>query len=170
MKITNKISKFSIFHNYDVNIDEYLNAVSEVKQNMKNQEWFGCFTKDAILGIIAGGGDLWTLYNGNELVCSMMGIPSNVKDIEKFKLQLDYKIVIDYGPMFVVPKYIGNGLQYMCINYMNDYYIKKKYKYAITTIHPSNLFSINNFIKSGFIFSSEQTFPRGERKIYIKKY
>ena len=55
---------------------------------------------------------IWLYYLNNAFVCSMMSIPSSEKDMVKFGLDFDYREVIDYGPMFVNPKYVGNSLQY----------------------------------------------------------
>ncbi len=86
---------------------------------------------------------------------SMMSIPSNEEDMIKFDLDLDYKEVIDYGPMFVNPKYVGNNLQYQMLKYLDEYVKSKSYKIAIGTVHPDNIYSINNLIKDGFILTGK---------------
>ena len=95
-------------------------------------------------------------------------IPSAENALSKFELDLDYKDVVDYGPMFVNSKYIGNGLQYQMLKVLDEYCINKKYKYAISTIHPDNIYSINSLIKDKFIFFNQKEFKRGLRNIYLK--
>ena len=108
-------------------------------------------------------------YKDNEPVCSMMIIPSTQKDMDKFELGLNHMEVVDYGPMMVNPKYIGNKLQLQMLEKLDDYGKLNGYKYAVSTIHPDNIFSINNFLKDSFEFGNQKEFKRGIRNIYIKK-
>lgn len=96
----------------------------------------------------------------------MMIIPSSEKNLSKFKFDLCYKEVIDYGPMFVNPKYIGNGLQYQMLKAIDNYCQSLGYKYAITTVHPDNIYSINNLIKDNFEHKNTKELKRGIRNIY----
>ena len=48
--------------------------------------------------------------------------------------------------------------------------IKKGYKYAVGTVHPDNIYSINNLIKGKFIKIGQKEFKRGLRDIYFKTY
>lgn len=98
-----------------------------------------------------------------------MSIPSSEKDMVKFGLDFDYREVIDYGPMFVNPKYVGNNLQYQMLKYLDEYVKSKGYGTAIWTIHPDNIYSINNLIKDGFVLTDQRNFKRGTRNIYVKK-
>ena len=66
----------------------------------------------------------------------MMSIPSSEKDMVKFDLYFDYREVIDYGPMFVNPKYVGNKLQYQMLNELDKYSIDKNYNFVVATIPP----------------------------------
>ena len=43
------------------------------------------------------------------------------------------------------------------------------YKYAASTIHPDNIYSITNFIKDNFEHKNTKTFKRGIRNIYLKQ-
>ena len=99
----------------------------------------------------------------------MMLIPSTAKDITKFELDLDYREVADYGPMFVNPKYVGHGLQHQMLQVLDNYCINNNYKYAISTIHPDNIYSINNLEKDNFKYKNKKEFKRGIRNIYVKK-
>lgn len=98
-----------------------------------------------------------------------MPLPSTEKDIKKFNLNLDYKEVVDYGPVFVNPKYIGNNLQLQMLEKINKLSLKKGYKYVVTTVHPENNYSINNLLKSGFVLIGTRKFNRGVRNIYLKE-
>lgn len=84
-------------------------------------------------------------------------------------MDLDYKDVVDYGQMFVNPKYVSNGLQYQMLKELDNYCIKLGYN-AIGTIHPDNIYSINNLLKDDFKLVGIKEFTRGIRNIYLKKY
>lgn len=138
----------------NIDLDKYIEYREYVKSYMEHPEWLGDFTKEDL---------------DNNFVCSMMTIPSSEKNMIKFELDLDYKKVIDYGPMFVNPKYVGNKLQYQMLNELDKYSIDKNYNFVVATIHPDNIYSINNFIKDNFKQTSTKEFKRGLRNIYVKK-
>ena len=101
--------------NKDINIDEYIKFRELVKQNMECPEWLGDFTKEDLISMQDDNAIIWIYYLDNEPVCSMMLIPSTEKSLEKFNLDLCCDDVVDYGPMFVNPKYVGNKLQYQML-------------------------------------------------------
>ena len=85
-------------------------------------------------------------------------------------MDLNYREVVDYGPMFVNPKYVGNKLQYQMLQKIDKYSKMLGYKYAVGTIHPDNKYSINNLVKAGFELKGIRTFKRGVRNIYLKEF
>ena len=154
----------------NINLDNYLEFKKIVKENMKHPEWLGDFSKDDLISMQKTGTKIWIFYNDNDPVCSMMAIPSTKKDMDSFEINLDCKDVIDYGPMFVMPKYVGNKLQYQMLKMLDKYSIEKGYKYAASTVHPDNIFSINNLLKDGFEKTDQKEFERGIRNIYVKEF
>lgn len=153
----------------NIDLDKYIEYREYVKSNMQHPEWLGDLTKEDLEKLLSSGTKIWIYYLDNDFVCSMMSIPSSEKDMVKFDLNLDYKEVIDYGPMFVNHKYVGNKLQYQMLKYLDEYVKSKGYKTAIGTIHPDNIYSINNLIKDDFILTGSRNFKRGTRNIYVKK-
>lgn len=154
---------------YDINLEEYVNFRELVKKNMTNPEWLGDFSIEDLEHLLANNSKIWMYYKDNEPVCSMMIIPSTQKDMDKFELGLNHMEVVDYGPMMVSPKYIGNRLQLQMLQKLDNYSKSKGYKYVVSTIHPDNTFSINNFLKDDFELSNQKEFKRGIRNIYTKK-
>ena len=100
----------------NIDLDKYIEYREYVKSYMEHPEWLGDFTKEDLEKLLNSGTKIWIYYLDNNFVCSMMTIPSSEKNMIKFELDLDYKKVIDYGPMFVNPKYVGNKLQYQMLN------------------------------------------------------
>ena len=152
----------------DVNIDIYINFIDNIKQSMEYPEWLGDFSKQDLNIMLNNGSKIFIYYLDNEPVCSIIFIPSDKKSISKFELDLDYHKVADYGPMFVNPKYVGNGLQYQMLVEMDKYCINSGYKYSISTVHLNNTYSINNLLKDKFVMCGQKNFKRGIRNIYLK--
>ena len=150
-------------------IDEYLKFYLYVRDNMEHPEWLGVLSKDDIEFMLCNGSHIWIWFYKDEFVCSIMAIPSRQKDIIKFGFNFDYNVVIDYGPMIVNPKFVGNGLQYQMLLFLDNYAKKNNYEYAITTIHPNNHYSINNVVEDNFNFHKLLDFSRGKRNVYYKK-
>lgn len=98
----------------NINVDEYLAFREQVKNSMKYPDWLGDFSRDDLTFLLQRGVKIWIYYNEDEPVCSMMLIPCDENALSSFGLnmQMDYRNVVDYGPMFVNPKYVGNKLQY----------------------------------------------------------
>lgn len=155
--------------NENIDIEEYIKFKELVKQNMKYPEWLGDFTKDDLINMLNSNCIIWVYYLNDESVCSMMLIPSSEESINKFGVSLNYKEVIDYGPMFVNHKYVGNKLQYQMLKELDEYSLKLGYKYAIGTIHPDNIYSINNLLADEFKLIGTKEFKRGIRNIYLKE-
>lgn len=154
--------------NEDINIDEYIKYINSVKESMKYPEWLGDFSKEDLIFLLNNNSKIWMYYLNNEFVCSMMLIPANKKSLTSFGIDLNPEEVIDYGPIFINHKYIGNGLQYQMLQKLDEYCIKNGYKYAISTVHPDNIYSINNFVKDKFINIDSINLKRGKRNIYLK--
>ena len=154
----------------NINLDEYINFREMVKENMEYPEWLGDFTKEDLIYMLNNKSKIWIYYLDNDPVCSMMLIPSTEKALTKFEIDLNYNEVVDYGPMFVNPKYVGNGLQYKMLKELYEYCKKIGYKFAASTIHPDNIYSIKNLIKDDFKLIGTKEFKRGKRNIYLKKY
>ena len=156
--------------NKDIDIDEYIEFREMVKQNMRYPEWLGDFSREDLINILKDNSIIWCYYLDSDPVCSMMMLPSTEKSLNKFGIDLNYNEVVDYGPMFVSPKYVGNGLQYQMLTELDSYCMEQGYKYAVSTIHPDNSYSITNLLKDDFELVGTKKFTRGIRNIYIKKY
>lgn len=153
----------------DINLDNYIAFREKVKSSMPYPEWLGDFSRDDLIELLANGSKIWIYYFSDIPVCSMMLIPASEESLSKFGLSLNYKEVADYGPMFVDPKYVGNGLQYQMLKALDQYCSNLGYKYAVSTIHPDNSYSINNLVKDEFSLQSQRYFKRGLRNIYLKR-
>lgn len=153
----------------NINLDDYINERDLIKINMEYPEWLGDFEKEDLEYELKHGAKIWMFYDDDKFVCSMMIIPSTEKVLKKFDIDYEYTTVIDYGPMFVNPKYVGNGLQLQMLEYEDNYAKNNGYMFSLVTIHPENKYSINNILKDGFEYRCQKELSRGIRNIYIKK-
>lgn len=151
-------------------IDDYIRFVDNVKSSMSHKEWLGDFEKEDYKYLLSNGSMIYIWKYNNEIVASGMLIPATQKDLVKFNLkELDVEIVMDFGPEMVAQDYRGNGLQKDILLYLLNICKNTGYKYAITTIHPENIYSISNVEKVGFKINGEVTLKRGQRLILVKK-
>lgn len=154
--------------NENIDLDEYISFRSYVKEHMEHPEWLGDFTKEDLKIMLKKNSKIWIYYLNSVPVCSMMLIPTDKKSLDKFGVYLALEEVVDYGPMMVHPEYVGNGLQYQMLQAIDAYSIANGYKYAVGTIHPDNIYSINNLLKDEFKLMGQKEFTRGLRNIYVK--
>ncbi len=153
----------------NIDLDKYIEFREDVKSRMEHPEWLGDFTKEDLKELLKNGSKIWVFYINNEEVCSTMAIPARKKDMDKFDLNIDFKKTIDYGPTFVNDKFRGNKLQLQMTKFLDDFYINKGYEYAVSTIHPDNIYSINNLLGDDFKKVGFKELKRGPRNIYSKK-
>lgn len=165
----NKINIKDLIVVEKINIDQYIKFREQVKETMNNPEWLGDFTREDIELLLQENSKIWVYYSKEIPICSMMIIPATKKSLIKFELNYKVQEVIDYGPMFVNPNYIGNNLQYQMLRELDEISRKKGYRYAVVTVHPDNIYSIRNLEKDKFKLINTKNFERGTRNIYLKE-
>ena len=165
----NKINIKDLIVVEKINIDQYIKFREQVKETMNNPEWLGDFTREDIELLLQENSKIWVYYSKKIPICSMMIIPATKKSLIKFELNYKVQEVIDYGPMFVNPNYIGNNLQYQMLRELDEISRKKGYRYAVVTVHPDNMYSIRNLEKDKFKLINTKNFERGTRNIYLKE-
>lgn len=165
----NKINIKDLIVVEKINIDQYIKFREQVKETMNYPEWLGDFTREDIELLLQENSKIWVYYSKEIPICSMMIIPATKKSLKKFELNYKEQEVIDYGPMFVNPNYIGNNLQYQMLRELDEISRKKGYRYAVVTVHPDNIYSIRNLEKDKFKLINTKNFERGTRNIYLKE-
>lgn len=93
------------------------------------------------------------------------------KDALDKLLLIDYKVneVGECGAVLVNEKYWGNGLQLQMLDFLENYANKINKKYILTTVHPDNVYSIDNFKNKNYLFKNTFDLHRGKRNLYIKE-
>lgn len=111
-------------------------------------------------------------YNGELAGISILYYPG---DDESDNLSLYLKNVdtkglksANYKLCIVKPKYRGNSLQYELGKILEQMAVKSGVKLMCATVHPDNIYSINNVLKLGFIYNRTLTKYGLERNLYYK--
>lgn len=67
--------------NENINLDKYIDFREKVKKQMEYPEWLGDLSKDDLIKLINSDSKIWIYYLNEELICSMMLIPSDEKSL-----------------------------------------------------------------------------------------
>ena len=154
----------------DFDLDDYFKFYKYVKSNMENKDWLSDMSREVVSEIINEGGKIFLYTFQDEIVCSMMYIPTNNKSLKKYDINYDCNIVASCGPMLVSPKYIGNKLQLAMLKRLDRYASLLGKTYIFTKASPDNIYSINNIIDDGYQFIKTYKSSHGSFKnIYLKK-
>ena len=152
----------------NVNINDYLQLYTYVRENMPNPEWLGTFSDEEIKEILSMGGKIWLYYDNEYLVCSMFYIPSNQKSLNKRNISVSEKETGSLGPIMVSPDYVGKGYMLKMLKVFNEYCNSIGIKYIFTKAHSQNLYSINNMYKDGYVLVDEYDNERGKMFALLK--
>ena len=152
----------------NINMDDYLDLYTIVRENMEHPNWLGTFEREDIEKILQTGGKIWLYYDNDIPVCSMFYIPASNKSLKKHNIEYDEKVTGSLGPIMVRKEYIGNGFQRAMLEKLNKYVETIGKKHIFTKAHADNIYSINNFLKDGYIVVNEYENERGKMKAFIK--
>lgn len=152
----------------NIDIDEYYEYFLKTKSEMENPDWLGDLKKEDFKQLISQGSKIWTYFYKNSFVCSYMYIVATQKGINNLGLDYEEKECADCGPMFVKKEYRGNGLQLQMLKKLEDYCMKKGFRYILTTANPDNIYSSNNMVKAGYKRVGFKHLKRGPREIYVR--
>lgn len=165
-----KLTNFKIITDKEIDIEKYLKFYKSITDNLPDETWLGNFKKEIIEEIISTKGKIWIWLNENEIVCSIMYIKATEKGLNKLQIEnINFDEIGECGAVLVNEKYRGNGLQYQMLEFFEEYIESINKKYILTTIHPKNIYSINNFLKSKYKYVNSIELYRGKRNIYIKE-
>lgn len=164
-----KLNDFTVVDT-NIDIDKYLGFYSLVIDELVDKSWLGRFDKEKIESILNDGGKIWIWQNEDkEIVCSIMGINSSQNTLNKFGLsQMKVSEVYECGTVLVNKKYRGNKLQLQMLEFLENYTKNIQKHYLLTTVHPDNVYSVNNFEKFNYKYIKTILLSRGPRAVYLK--
>lgn len=149
--------------NKNINIEEYTKFGDYISESNDGTEWLEKLSRKEL-----NNSKVWMYYDKDIPVCSMILIPSNKQKLEQLKINLNYKEVLELGPILINSKYEKNDLQQQMIQELDRYSKNLGYKYIVSTIYPGNVSPINNLITANFINIGQEKFNEGIKSIYLK--
>ena len=149
-------------------LDLYIDFIELIKKTLERQEFLGEFSRTELMDILDNEGYIFMYKYRNILVACSMIIPAGEHDLEEFGIEDDYHKVMEIGPQAVFNDLRGNGIQDFMIKEMEKMAKSLGYEHIITSAHPENTYSINNFKKNNYKKIGQKTYTRGLRNIYYK--
>lgn len=164
-----RLSEFKLLNN-NFDIDLYMNFYNSIVEKLPDKTWLGTFKKETLQDLLSKNGKIWIWINNDDIVCSIMYIDATQESLQKLNVENgkpeEYG---ECGAVLVNEKYRGNKLQLQMLDFFTDYVKKINKKYIITTVHPDNIYSINNFKKNNYICIKSILLHRGKRNLYLKE-
>ena len=111
------------------------------------------------------------IWDGNLLaVIGMLYVPQCLEEDHAHDLDLVGEYKSANQKLFLVREgYRGQGLQRLLIREVEKIAVARGYNLLCTTVAPNNNFSINNFVKEGYIYAKTETKYGGlVRNLYYK--
>lgn len=111
------------------------------------------------------------IWEGNNLIAiGMLYVPQSLEEDHAHHLDLQGDYLCANQKLFLVREgYRGLGLQRKLIREVEQIAIKRGYNLLCTTVAPNNAFSINNFLKEGYIYAkTEEKYGGLVRNLYYK--
>lgn len=111
------------------------------------------------------------IWDGNLLVAiGMLYVPQCIEEDHFHDLDLQGNYKSANQKLFLVREgYRGQGLQRQLIREVEKIAVARGYNLLCTTVAPNNTFSINNFLKEGYIYAkTEEKYGGLLRNLYYK--
>lgn len=149
-------------------LDAILDFQMNVINDMSRKEFFMPLTKEEFLYPINNNGRVALLYDNNIIIglCVLtINPPSDI--IDEYKLNDNIGVAI-LDSVMIKQEYRGSKLQKQVMNIIEEEAKEKKVKAIVATIHPDNVYSLNNFIDTDYDIINKIFIHNGERLILYK--
>ena len=147
-------------------LDKLLLFQKNIIDNMKYKEWFVPLTQEEFLTPIEGRDNAFFLTYDNEII-GLLVLTCDIPDVlEEYKLPKGTYMLID--SIMVKDEYRGHGLQRKMLQFAYKRAKKLKMDGLVATIHPDNLYSLNNFYVENYKLLHKLNIHGGPRNIVIK--
>ena len=134
---------------------------------MKNKEWFVPLTKEEFLTSIEGRCNTY-FFTYNQQVIGLLVLTCDIPEILKsYKLPQGNYMLID--SIMVKDEYRGQGLQRKILQFAQKQAEKLKMNGLVATVHPDNIYSLNNFVHEDYKVINRLNIHGGQREILLKE-
>lgn len=148
-------------------LDKLILFQKEIIDNMNNKEWFVPLTEEEFLTPIEGKDNAYFFTYDNEII-GLLVLTCDIPDVlEEYKLPKGDYMLID--SVMVKDEYRGYGLQREMLKFAYDRARMLNMDGLVATIHPDNLYSLNNFYLEDYKLLHKLKIHGGPRDVVIKK-
>lgn len=147
-------------------LEDILSFQQEIINEMEHKEWFVPLTEEEFLTPIRNKDNVYFLIHDKEII-GLLVLTCDIPEVlEEYKLPSDNYMLID--SVMVKKKYRGQKLQKQMLKFAFKRALEQKVEGLVATIHPDNVYSLNNFIDEDYICINTLTIHGGSRKIMVK--
>lgn len=144
----------------NADLEGVIGLLQDVKAAMEHPEWFYLDSPEEIREMMADGTmRLWVAEDGNTLAGILYIL---FPGLQEFNYGYDLGLtqeellrVVSMDTAAVRPEYRGMGLQGKLIQAAEDSLQGESAHILLCTIHPENVFSLNNALKQGYVVQKE---------------
>ena len=129
-------------------LNEVLNFQKEIIDNMNRKDFFCPLTEEEFLTPMKKQDNVYFLKYNTEII-GLFVATCNIPDVLK-EYQLKNNNVMLIDSIMIKEEYRGNKLQIKILNYLYNRAKELKLDGLVATIHPENIYSLNNFINDGY--------------------
>ena len=140
----------------------------KIIDSMENKDFFAPLTEKEILFPIKNKGLVCTLLHNDTIIGFFVLTPNPPKKImSEYNLDNLEKLGLLDGIM-IKKEYRGSKLQQQCLEYIEKKALESGTKQIIATVHPQNIWSLNNFIEKNYKIIAQKNVHGGPRYILQK--
>ena len=136
--------------------EQLIRFLQEVHENMENKDWLYLDPAEDVWAMMRSGMmELWVAMDGNRLAAAFTILHPGL-DYLNYGYDLDLSEedllrVINMDTIAVHPNYRGMGLQRKLVGTAEGEMAERGKKILLCTVHPYNEFSLNNFLRQGYV-------------------
>lgn len=147
-------------------LDDLLTFQKNIINNMSKKEWFTSLTKEEFLTPIIGRDNAY-FFTYDNLVIGLLVLTCDIPEVlEEYQLPKGNYILID--SIMVKEEFRGNNLQRKMLEFAYKRAKELNMDGLVATIHPDNIYSLNNFIVEEYSIIHELNIHGGPRYIVVK--
>lgn len=153
--------------------EQFIRLLQETKAAMTNQDWFFLDPAEEIREMMEKGSmELWVAMDGDRVAGAFdlirPGLESYNYGYDLDFTESDLLRVVQMDTAAVHPDYRGMGLQKRLMETAEREIRKESGRILLCTIHPDNIYSLNNVLKQGY--SIEKKLPKyGSVRLFLRK-
>lgn len=130
---------------------------------MENKDYFYPLTKEEFLTPILNKDNAYFIKKQNEVIALFVAT-CDIPDVLKEYELSNYNVML-IDSIMVIEKFRGYGLQRKVLEFLFKRVKELKLDGLVATVHPDNIYSLNNFLSSGYEIINKLNIHGGPRYI-----